>query len=288
MNQLRNTFMLAVLIVTFQTILFPTSSCNQKRERPNEVKDSVKADSTLKNQEIYIDLKKILARNDLVTNDVNVKYDQFFKTSKRYRGYSLNTIIDSAIKSGHFDTAGAVIIFECADGYKPVMDLAKIYRGAKGYLVFKDLEKGLVGNWPDSLNKMFSPFYLVWDNVEKEDHSFTWPYGLIGLRLMPGNLEYKTIYPYKDSTLVKGFNAFKQNCFKCHSINKVGGTMGPEFNLPKNITEYWKEEDIIAFVKNPSSYRYNSHMPGITNVSDADLHEIVNYIRSMKNNKIIN
>ena len=288
MNQIRNTFRLVLLAVSFQIILFPTSSCNQKREGTTVVKNSVKADTLLPSREVYIDLKKILARNDLVANDVNVKYDQFFKTSKRYRGYSINTIIDSAIKSDHFDTAGAVIIFECADGYKPVMDLAKIHQGAKGYLVFKDLEKGLVGNWPDSLNNMFSPFYLVWDDVKKYDHSFTWPYGLTGLRLRPGSLEYKTIYPYKDSTLVKGFNAFIQNCFKCHSINKIGGTMGPEFNLPKNITEYWKEEDIISFAKNPSSYRYNSHMPGITNVADTDLHEIVNYIRSMKNNKIVN
>src|SRR5438128_2452971 len=133
MIQLRNTLRLVLLAVSFQITLFPTSSCNQKREGTSEVNNSVKADTLLANQEVYIDLKKILARNNLVANDVNVKYDQFFKTSKRYRGYSINTIIDSVINSAHFDTAGAVIIFECADGYKPVMVLSKIYRCAKGY-----------------------------------------------------------------------------------------------------------------------------------------------------------
>ncbi|MCW3089845.1 MAG: cytochrome c, class [Ferruginibacter sp.] len=277
-----------VIFVCFLIIISPIWSCNQRPES-RVATDSSRHGTSLNRHEVYIDLKKVLTKDaNRKTTDVNVRYDPFFKTSKKFRGYYINPLIDSVIKTVDFDTGRAIIIFECNDGYRPVMDLSKIYGNTKGYIAFKDLENGLPGNWPDSVDQKFAPYYLVWDDVKKQDKSFTWPYGLTGLKLMSGNLEYKRIYPYKDTTLTKGFNLFRENCFKCHSINKVGGTVGPEFNFPRNITEYWKEEDMLAFVKNPASYRYNSRMPPVTNVSDMDLNEIIKYIRSMKNNKLIN
>jgi len=62
--------------------------------------------------------------------------------------------------------------------------------------------------------------------------------------------------------------------------------MGPEFNFPENITEYWKEEDIISFAKNPKAYRYNSPMPPVTNVQDSEFRQLIRYIKYMKNNKL--
>ena len=273
-----------LLIILLPLALIPTYSCNQQagKETPPHT-DSIST-TTSSGQEVYIDLKKLLFNNaGKNATDVTVQYDPFFKTAKKYRGYELNVLIDSVIKSEHFDTAQAVIIFECIDGYKPVMDLSKIYGNTKGYIAIKDRDSSVKRNWPDSVEKMFAPYYLVWDDVKKDDNSFVWPFGLTGLRLMSKDQEYKNIYPYNDSSLVKGFVLFRQNCIKCHSLNKTGGTMAPEFNFPKNITEYWNEEDIIAFAKNPSSYRFNSRMSPVTNVSDADFAEIIRYIKSMKN-----
>jgi hypothetical protein len=53
---------------------------------------------------------------------------------------------------------------------------------------------------------------------------------------------------------------------KCDSLNVVGGSMAPEFNVPKNITEYWKGDNIIAFAKNPKSFRRSSIMPPVTSL----------------------
>ena len=268
-------------------VAFSSCSCHQNQGSPVEQKADPPADSPKKLPGAYIDLKKALLDTNLKTSPISVKYDPFFKTAKEYAGFYLDSIVDPVVRSGGFDTSNTLIVFECGDGYKPVMELSKIYGKTKGYIVFRDLDKHLTKEWADSIYKSFVPYYLVWDDVKKDDNSFMWPYGLMGLRLIRSDLEYKAIYPFKNPELEHGFTLLRENCLKCHSVNKIGGTMGPEFNIPKNITEYWKEADIIAFAKNPASFRYNSHMPPVTGLTDTDMHEIIQYLRFMKNNKVI-
>lgn len=240
----------------------------------------------VKNGEVTIDLEKLLrGPNAFQHQDVAVKYDHYFKRKKNYRGYFIGEILNAVIKQNSFDTTNALVIFECRDGYMPVMDLSKMLGPVKGYIAYKDLSPGVATDWPDSVQAKFKPYYVVWDNVAKGDNSFMWPYGLTSIRLASAAFVYKGIYPTGDSSLVTGFQLFRNTCMKCHSINKVGGTMAPELNFPRNITEYWREEDIISFVKNPSSFRYNSHMPSITEVSDNDLQKIVRYLIYMKSHK---
>jgi cytochrome c2 len=62
--------------------------------------------------------------------------------------------------------------------------------------------------------------------------------------------------------------------------------MAPEFNVPKNITEYWKGDDIIAFAKNPKSFRRSSIMPPVTSLQDSDFKEIILYLKYMKDHKV--
>ena len=61
--------------------------------------------------------------------------------------------------------------------------------------------------------------------------------------------------------------------------------MGPEFNVPKNITEYWTRDNIVAFVQDPQSFRYNSQMYAITHLSEEELHGIVDYLTYMADKK---
>ena len=228
-------------------------------------------------------MDKELKKRPFPEETVEVSYDAFFKTKKRFKGYALASFFDSIVAVNGFDTAGALVIFECKDGYKPMMDMAQVMKDKMGYIVYKDLSQK--NAWADSIAASFAPYYVTWTNVKKEDHSFMWPYGLIGIRLKASATEYAAIYPYHNTGLVRGFQLFRNTCMKCHAINKVGGTMGPELNAPKNITEYWTEENIIAFAKSPISFRYNSHMPAVTGVSDAELHEIVDYLKGMKGHK---
>ncbi len=55
--------------------------------------------------------------------------------------------------------------------------------------------------------------------------------------------------------------------------------MGPELNSPKNITEYWHKKDILAFIKDPKSYRHNSHMPSL-NLLDKEIDSIYDYLEN--------
>jgi cytochrome c2 len=273
------------LIIIILAISMDTNGCKENKA-PKEIK--YQSNRANKTRNIYINLNDLLQNEDRHNKalNVNVKYDHYFKSNKRYKGYLITTLLDSIAKQINFDTSNAIVIFECIDGYKPVMDWSKIFSKTKGYIVFKDLDPTINGNWADSINKKFSPYYLVWDNVKEDDNSFMWPYGLIGLRLTYNDIAFKAIYPIHDASLIKGFNLYRNNCLKCHSINKTGGTMGPEFNIPRNITEYWEEKDIVAFAKNPKDYRYNSQMPPIRNINNSDYKQIILYIKYMKNYKI--
>jgi cytochrome c2 len=268
-------------------ILFiSTISCKENKDDRTQKEANTHSKLVKKEAEIYVDLTNLLGnKNNNNALTVEVKYDHYFKSPKKYKGFLITTLIDSIIKSNNFDTAHALVVFECNDGYKPVMDISKIFGNTKGYVVYKDVDPTIKGNWADSIYKKFNPYYVVWDDVKKNDNSFAWPYGLVGLRLTYIDIVYESVYPFNDPSLIKGFNLYRNNCMKCHSINKTGGTMGPEFNVPKNITEYWKEEDIIAFAKNPGAYRIKSEMPAISNIKDSDFKQLLSYIKYMKDYK---
>ena len=78
---------------------------------------------------------------------------------------------------------------------------------------------------------------------------------------------------------IAGFGYFEQYCIKCHSVNKIGGNVGPELNYPRNITEYWEVENIWAFVKDPQSFRYNARMAPVTPLTRAEFDKIIAYFR---------
>ena len=279
MHKLKRNCLLKVLVS-----ILVISSCREKTES-NTGKFTIIRQAGIIEPELSIDLGDFLPSNKLKASVVHIKYDHFFKTSKSYLGYSLKTLLDTIIKQNNFDTSNAMVVLECKDGYKPQMELSKIYGKVNGYVAFKDLDPDNINDWTDSLKDKLSPYYLVWDNVLPEDDTYMWPYGLVRIKLTSINVVYESIYPWKDSTLIRGFNLFRMNCMKCHSINNVGGTMGPEFNIPKNITEYWKDKDILEFAKNPTAYRKNSDMPAMPNIPEADYNEMISYLKYMKDFK---
>lgn len=77
-----------------------------------------------------------------------------------------------------------------------------------------------------------------------------------------------------------------QNCPSCHSVNLVGGDLGPEPNVPRNVTEYWSAAHLAAFVKAPETYRARSKMPGFGHLADAECAAILTWIATMRGRKI--
>ena len=215
---------------------------------------------------------------------VDVPYDPVFKRAKKYQAIPLKLFLEKAIATQNLDTANTEIIFLCKDGYNPGMPLSKVLQN-EPYLAIKDFDAPEGKNWMDTLQGKWTPFYLVWTNHSMGAKGFAWPYGLKYLQFKTSDAAYHAAMP-TDEIQIAGFELYKEKCMKCHSMNMVGGVMGPEMNIPKNITEYWKTEDIRAFIKNPYAYRYNSKMPPVAGITDAEIDQILNYIAYMKGQKI--
>lgn len=112
--------------------------------------------------------------------------------------------------------------------------------------------------------------------------AFPWPYGLNKIKIDKTNSVYDVIYPIDKEVAMAGFNQFRNHCIKCHSINKIGGNVGPDFNYPKNITEYWEVENIWKYAKNPQSFRYNARMSPITSLTREEFDDIIVYLRYIR------
>ncbi|MCE7996603.1 MAG: cytochrome c [Roseivirga sp.] len=246
-----------------------------KQESSEGVKDSVVVNGN--DTSWRLDVTKL--QGDTL---IHLPFDPYFKAPKTYKAFpltaNLKAFFGADIKEESLD-----VIFECADGYKPHMSLEKALAG-NGYLAYHDLAASEGSHWPDSVAGTLAPFYLVWPDVEAGNKDYVRPYALIGIELKKAEVEFAAAIP-RLAKHMEGYDLFSSTCMKCHSMNKAGGAKAPEFNFPKNITEYWTKENIWAFIQDPTSFRYSSQMPAMTSIDRADFEKIYAYLESMKTQK---
>ncbi len=272
-------------ILLFSVLVF---ACQPQKNDETEVVEAETVEEEASNEITpLLEVNLVHAKEEGVlatTEIVTATFDPVFKKAKKYEAIPLKPYLEKLIAASNLDTANTEIIFLCKDGYNPSMTLSKVMQN-EPYLAIRDLDVSEGNNWMDTLQGKWNPFYLIWTNHSEGDKGYTWPYGLKYLQFKTSDAAYKAAMP-TDKKRIAGFELYKEKCMKCHSMNMVGGVMGPEMNVPKNITEYWKMEDIKAFVKNPYAYRYNSKMPPVAGLKDAELEEIMEYLSYMKGQKI--
>ncbi|HEX8313107.1 MAG TPA: cytochrome c, partial [Chthoniobacteraceae bacterium] len=177
--------------------------------------------------------------------------------------------------------------FLCEDGYNPIAPLSTLARD-EAFLATSDTDAATGREWvPFSYGKGQrepGPFYLVWPN-SPADADHPWPYGVVALRIGARNALLGPALP-RSEEFRRGFDLFQDHCMKCHSLNGVGGLVGVELNVPKNITEYWKAEELAAFVAKPESFRRNGKMPGFEHLGEETITEILKYIQHMGRHKL--
>jgi len=214
--------------------------------------------------------------------ELQIRNDLVLKRPIQYTGFSLQKILNEQFDLSLVDTASSTLVLVCADGYAPTMPLADALR-AKGLVA-----RAMAGDtiWRDSLGQKFAPYYLVWEDTDTAVYNYPWPYALVSLQITSAAEQFRDALPPEEAGVAAGFALFRDKCMKCHSVNKVGGIMGPEFNYPKNITEYWEVEHMWQFVKNPQSYRYRSTMPAQKDLKREDFDAIIAYLKVMARNKI--
>lgn len=268
-----------------------TLGCQQKtKQKESTTNDTSLSDLTPTSDSLTIDLVALQKQGGFKkTKVVIVKEDPVYHSKKRYNAISLPQLLDTYSKIKQLQTDKYQIVFECEDGYKPMMPLQKIVL-ARSFLAISDLDAPEGKLWSkiikDGREMKAAPFYLIYEGISPTDSDFKWPYNLIKIHLVPTIENISLISPKDDEEAKIGFALFDKNCISCHAINKIGGSMGPELNYPKSVTEYWDHNQLKKFIKNPASFRNGVKMPTIETLSKNEIESIVYYLNYMAKHKL--
>src|SRR5256885_6124117 len=89
----------------------------------------------------------------------------------------------------------------------------------------------------------------------------------------------------KDPAALPGFEVFRANCLSCHSVNLAGGSVGPELNVPRNVSEYWVAAELAPYVRNAGAFHFRARMPAFESLSERQISDLVRYLQTMKEEK---
>ena len=220
---------------------------------------------------------------------IKVSHDPVYNKAKEYEAYPLAEILKKITVPDYLKTDELVIVFTATDGYKVAMAYSDAI-AEQGFIAFRDYGAENK-NWLDfNFGKQTmtpAPYYLVWPKKGLDEWRFPWPFQLASLSLQPAKVYFGTAAPaHADARINNGFALFSRYCIRCHSINLSGGKVGPELNIPKNITEYFKEQELPKFILNATAFRAGTKMPSFERtISTDDAEDIVHYLKQMKSEK---
>lgn len=275
----------------FVFLLLWVASCQQNTKQKTVTKKLiVTAPKNQTSDSLSMDLVALQKQGKLKkTVLITVDDDPVYHRTKRYEALPLPELLQTYTTINNLEADQYQIVFECEDGYKPMMPLHK-FLDVKSFLAIRDMDAPKGELWSkiikDGHEMKAAPFYLIYQGVSTKDTDLKWPYNLIKIHLVPNSQNIAFLLPKDDTKAQVGFELFNKNCVTCHAINKIGGNMGPELNYPKSITEYWDKKQLKAFIKNPASFRYGVKMPTPTNLNNKEIDEIVYYLEYMANHKL--
>lgn len=219
--------------------------------------------------------------NKLKKEIIETKNDAYYGGEGRYEGIALLDLIKPTII-----TDDQEIRFIAKDGYVATAPLKGLPLN-RAFVAVRDLLAPKGETWrPIGEGRELvspAPFVLVWQG--EYDKALPNPHQIV--RIQIGTTSLVAIRPAEASALA-GYELFKLNCSSCHSLNGVGGVIGPELNVPKNVTEYWSKENILALIEDPSNLRWGSRMPSFSHLSPQQREQIYMYLVSMKSQKVCN
>lgn len=210
-------------------------------------------------------------------------FDPYYRKEKGWWAVELKPVLErvfgDALRSDELELQVTAL-----DGYQVLLPLAQALEPG-AFLAFADLD----GPWEPIGPQRASPgpFYVVWRNEAQQDlTTHPRPWAVARLALVRFDDAYpKTVPPRRDAAIDEGFRLFRQQCLRCHAINREGGRVGPELNVPKNVTEYRDRELLKAWVKNPLQFRYGN-MPPFAHLTENQLDAVLAYLSAMREKKL--
>ncbi|MFO0552388.1 MAG: cytochrome c [Polyangiaceae bacterium] len=211
--------------------------------------------------------------------------DPYYNREKTYKAVPLAALIQLGF-SGVDGLPTREYVFKALDGYTVPLTGSKVFE-AGAYVAYEDTEKS--GWEPIGQQKANpGPFYLVWAGKAQTDlETHPRPYQLATLEIA----RFEDVFPFtvpkglaETEPAWKGFAVFREQCIHCHAINRQGGRVGPDLNVPQSVVEYRPVDQIKAYIKNPRTFRYST-MPAHESLGAAELDAIVAYFTAMKDRK---
>jgi mono/diheme cytochrome c family protein len=225
--------------------------------------------------------------------EIAIPRDPSYQRPMRYRAVPLATLL-----AGTRLPPDQVLEAIASDGFVAGLPAELILQpkpgGAIAYLAVEPPD----AEWPPLAGKTVSagPFYIVWQRPAASDiRGEQWPYMVVAIRSAdspakrwPG-LAVDAKLPAGDP-IRAGQTLFVTQCLVCHKLNGAGSaSVGPDLNLPKNPTEYFRDAALHQYIRDPASLRRWSamQMKGFDRaaMSDREIDLVIAYLRHMARRK---
>lgn len=221
-----------------------------------------------------------------VKEETFTAYDPYYGHEKTFRALPLADVVRRGFAGVDAPLPDQQYVLRARDGYTVPMPGAKVFE-AGAYLAFADeAPPGWEPIGPRRADP--GPFYLVWRGAGQQDlESYPRPWQLASIEIA----RFEDLFPHtvpeglaEGSPAMRGFAIFRENCIHCHAVNREGGRVGPDLNVPKSIIEYRPVEQIQAYIRDPMSFRYGT-MPAHPSLKQGDLDDLIAYFGAMKDRK---
>lgn len=211
-------------------------------------------------------------------------FDPYYQKTKSFRALPLRAVLAAGFPG--LDPAKEEFVLRARDGYAVNVDGARLVEPG-GYVAVGDVE---VPGWepigPQRVNP--GPFYVIWrESKQSSLEEYPRPWQLASVEIA----RFEALYPHvspdgesADSPAGAGFRIFRARCIRCHAINREGGRVGPDLNVPRSIVEYRPVAQIREYIANPRAFRYGL-MPPHPDLTPVDLDGLIAYFQAMSQRK---